>query len=39
LQLGIANAVACLKTVGAKNDLLKKSEEFDKVKVKIYPVK
>jgi len=33
-QLGIANAAACLKKIGAKNGLLKKNEKFYKVDVK-----
>ena len=34
VQLGIANAAACLKKLGAKQGLLKKNEKFYKVKVK-----
>lgn len=33
MQLGIANAIACLKSVGAKDGLLKKDDKFAKVKV------
>ena len=33
IQLGIANAAACLKKIGAKNGLLKKDEKFYKVDV------
>ncbi len=33
IQLGVANATACLKEVGAKNGLLTKGEEFSKVKI------
>lgn len=33
IQLGIANAAACLKESGAKNGLLKSNEKFTKVKV------
>ncbi len=34
IQLGIANATSCLKEWGAKNGLLKKGEEFEKVKIR-----
>ncbi len=33
IQLGVANATACLKKWGAKVGLLKKSEDFPKIKV------
>ncbi len=34
IQLGMANSVGCLSEVGAKNGLLKKGQEFEKVEVK-----
>ena len=34
IQLGMANAVGCLSQVGAKNGLLKKGQEFERVEVK-----
>lgn len=34
VQLGVANAAACLKKLGAKQGLLKKNEKFYKVEVK-----
>jgi len=34
IQLGMANALGCLSEVGAKNGLLKKGQEFEKVEVK-----
>jgi len=37
LQLGIANSAACLKGLGAKGELLKKGQKFDKVHVNIHP--
>ena len=33
LRLGTANATACLKKIGAKNGLLKKSDKWEKVEV------
>ncbi len=33
IQLGMANAVGCLSQIGAKNGLLKKGEEFERVQV------
>ena len=33
LQLGVANSAACLRVLGAKAGLLKKTEKFDKVKI------
>lgn len=35
IQLGIANSAACLSALGAKNGLLKKKDNWKKVKVKI----
>lgn len=37
IQLGIANAVYCIKEIGAKNGLLKKGQRWPKVKVKRQP--
>ena len=34
IQLGMGNSVGCLSQVGAKNGLLKKEQEFEKVEVK-----
>ena len=34
IQLGMANSVGCLSQIGAKNGLLKKGQEFEKVEVK-----
>jgi sugar/nucleoside kinase (ribokinase family) len=34
MQLGMGNAVGCISQVGAKNGLLKKGQEFEKVEVK-----
>ncbi len=33
IQLGMANSVGCISVVGAKNGLLKKGQEFEKVEV------
>lgn len=34
IQLGMANSVGCISKVGAKNGLLKKGQEFERVEVK-----
>jgi len=34
IQLGIANANACLQKIGAKNGLLKKGEKFNKINIR-----
>ncbi|HLD70957.1 MAG TPA: carbohydrate kinase family protein [Negativicutes bacterium] len=38
MQLGMGNSVGCLSEIGAKNGLLKKGQEFERVEVKKEPI-
>ncbi len=38
IQFGMGNSVGCLSQVGAKNGLLKKGQEFERVEVKATPI-